>query len=147
MPFLSLSLSPQRVVLTKPPTFNEGEAEWAKYNDDTSQIVPTFDGEESKESEKKFYTWDRNSVMPIRYATSGLASEKESPGMTVTQMFKQAAKLHGDKLAMLQEDVPGSCKNVKDLEYELGKPPMRDTWTKKWTWTQYVFFVVVDMFH
>lgn len=126
-----------RVVLTKPPTFNEGEAEWAKYNDDTSQIVPTFDGEESKESEKKFYTWDRNSVMPIRYATSGLASEKESPGMTVTQMFKQAAKLHGDKLAMLQEDVPGSCKNVKDLEYELGKPPMRDTWTKKWTWTQY----------
>lgn len=121
-----------RVILSKPPTFGEGKAEWSPYTEDLAQIVPTFDGE-SKSEDKKFYTWNRNAVTKIRYAASGFASEKETPAKTVTQLFKEAASgIHANEVAMLKEDLPELKKGEKPP-----KMTMRDTWTMKWTWTEY----------
>jgi long-chain-fatty-acid--CoA ligase ACSBG len=122
-----------RKVAKLPPTFNEGTDHWPAYTQDLAQTVPTFDGSETKSEEKKFYTWDRNAVMPIRYAKTGLASKEESPAMTVTEVFKQAAKDHAEDIAMIQEDVPATC--ARGETPPKSKP--REEWARKWTWSQY----------
>ena len=122
-----------RTIASQPPTFNEGTAQWSPYTDDLAQVVPTFEGETKADGEKKFYTWDRNAQLPIRYAASGFASKEETPAKTVTQLFKEAATgIHAKDIAMSKEDLPPLNKG--------DKPPgmtKRDEWTLNWTWEEY----------
>ena len=122
--------------MAKPPTFDQGKDEWSDYgNPDLKAILPSFPetGDADSEDRKRFWTWDRNAIMPIRYAAKGPASEKECPAMTVTQCFKKAASLHPDKDALVIED---------GVEWAGGKaevppPTHRSEWTRRWTWAQY----------
>ena len=63
-------------ILSAPPTANQGAQEWSDYgNTDLQGILPTFGSAEGKDEEdrKRFWTWDRNAVLPIRYAAKGLS--------------------------------------------------------------------------
>ena len=123
-------------ILSAPPTANQGAQEWSDYgNTDLQGILPTFGSAEGKDEEdrKRFWTWDRNAVLPIRYAAKGMASEKECPAMTVTQIFKKAAALHPNKDALVIED---------GVDWAGGKAPVppatpRSEWGRRWTWGQY----------
>ena len=127
---------PRADILAKPPTYDQGKDEWSDYgNADLKAILPTFpeSGDADSEDRKRFWTWDRNATLPIRYAAKGPASEKECPAMTVTQCFKKAASMHPDKDALVIEE---------GVEWAGGKaevppPTHRSEWTRRWTWAQY----------
>jgi long-chain-fatty-acid--CoA ligase ACSBG len=70
-----------------------------------SASFPTKDQLLTYEKERKEPYWNCNksSCRPVRYAPSGMASEKECPARTIIQMFKEACNRHGSDAALRQE--------------------------------------------
>jgi long-subunit acyl-CoA synthetase (AMP-forming) len=67
-----------------------------------------------------------------RYAATGLASEKETPAMTIPQMFSKAVAKHANKIALAVENIPFALAKGE-------KPPAsipRENWST-WTYQEY----------
>jgi len=81
---------------------------------------------------KPFTTCDKTALSSIRYAETGIASKKENPARTIIQVFLEAVKRHGDKLAIRVE------RPVPPMGADKTWPPALPLpqW-KSWTFQQY----------
>jgi len=60
-----------------------------------------------KPENRPFVTCDGTAVSPIRFAKEGIASKSGTPPRTVIQVFQEAIKKHGDKVAFrIERPVP-----------------------------------------
>ena len=90
-------------ILSQPPTANQGAAEWSDYgNADLRAILPEFGSVKGNEADdrKRFWTWDRNAVLPIRYAAQGPAS-----GGIVDAIIQSIKSCHSDLMGPLLSNI------------------------------------------
>lgn len=87
------------------------------------------------EGKGPFYVMNKDSEATIRYAPSGPASKEACPPRTMVDIFAQAAKSSGDKVAlMVERDAQGNT--PADVDGRPAKAFPEEKWTK-WTFKQY----------
>jgi len=85
-----------------------------------------------KPESKPFVTCDGTAVSSIRFAESGIASKSVTPPRTVIQVFQEAVKRHGDKVAFrVERPVPPLGSNKK------WPPALPLSKWKSWTYKEY----------